>query len=291
MKSLKNILVGGAMAVCMCAAFSSCYDDKADIVFYLGNQLIDQAGTCTNVLSEVTIYTNGVRTHDIGIAYGKGSYQAVSSNADVVKVKISGDRLQLIGIGNYGSAVVTVTDEKGNQAKLNVVCGEGIRTYQCQSTDFFAMDKDNNLLTDLHQQVADAMAGYQPIKIDGTMTLIPDSISIAEHTEGKFTCYADANADACYGTYVEEKTESGITFTFILPEEQHVFQLGGSISQIIESNFASREHGIFPIYLLEDVTERFQSLNSGISLPEGAKVYFVVKTNSASYKLNLLYTE
>lgn len=279
------------MAVCMCAAFSSCYDDKADIVFYSGNQLIDQAGTCTNVLSEVTIYTNGVRTHDIGIAYGKGSYQAVSSNADVVKVKIIGDRLQLTGTGNYGSAVVTVTDEKGNQAKLNVMCGEGIRTYQCQSTDFFAMDKDNNLLTDLHQQVADAMTGYQPIKTGGNVIITPDSISTAEHTEGKFTCYADANADACNGTYVEEQTESGITFTFILPEEQHVFRFGGSISEVIASNFASRADVVIPLYLLEDVTDRFQSLNSGISLPDGAKVYFVVKTNSSSYILNMLCTE
>ena len=99
---------------------AACYDEKADIAFFSGEQLIDQIGTCTNFVSHVKLVLGKREEANIGIAYGKGFYQAVSSDIKVVKVSVKGDRLILTAGGSEGNAVVTVTDDKGNQAQLTV---------------------------------------------------------------------------------------------------------------------------------------------------------------------------
>ncbi len=101
---------------------AACYDEKADIAFFSGEQLIDQVGTCTNFVCHVNLVLGKREEANIGIAYGKGFYQAVSSDVKVVKVNVKDDRLLLTAGGSEGNAVVTVTDDKGNQAQLTVEC-------------------------------------------------------------------------------------------------------------------------------------------------------------------------
>ena len=82
-----KLLFLASLLMLLSVSLTACYDDKADIAFYSGDQLIDQVGTCTNFVSSVTIYTNSSsKTENLGIAYGKGGYQALSSDAEVVKV-------------------------------------------------------------------------------------------------------------------------------------------------------------------------------------------------------------
>lgn len=120
MKKIKIISAFILLCACLVGGLSACYDEKADIAFFSGEQLIDQIGTCTNFVSHVTLYLNGKKEKNVGIAYGKGFYQAVSSDVKVVKVGVKNDRLILTAGGSEGNAVVTVTDDKGNQAQLTV---------------------------------------------------------------------------------------------------------------------------------------------------------------------------
>ena len=68
-----KLLFLASFLMLLSVSLTACYDDKADIAFYSGDQLIDQVGTCTNFVSSVTIYTNSSsKTENLGIAYGKG---------------------------------------------------------------------------------------------------------------------------------------------------------------------------------------------------------------------------
>ena len=263
-------------AACMGVGFSACYDDKADIMFYSGEQLIDQIGTCTNLISHVTLYLNGSARSNVGIAYGKGGYQAVSSNVKVVTVDIQNDRLILTAGGEKGNAVVTVTDEKGNQAQLSVECGIGVYTYRCVQAEAVPVSGTMEVLTDLKPAVAEALADYAPIKKDGSWILVPDERG-AEQEQGNLQVYTEASAQMVKGTYVRniEEEEQPAFFTpyvyrFSYAGETHEFRVSAH-------GVAGRSLGIVPIYFMEDVTERFQTASSATELPEGAKVYYIVK--------------
>ena len=284
MKSLKSMLVAALFAVCFGVGLSACYDDSADIRFFSGEQLIDQVGTCTNFVSHITLYLNGNAGANVGIAYGKGGYQAVTSDVKVVKVGIEADRLILTAGGAKGSAVVTVTDEKGNQAQLTVECGTGVYTYKCIQAGAVPMTESKEVITDLQPVVTEALADYAPMAKGGQWVLIPDKIN-SETETGTLNVYADETAQPVEGTYtlgvVEEEQPAFFIpqkYNFSYADEEHEFRITPYAT-------GSRMTGIIPIYFMEDVTARFQTASPSTTLPEGAKVYFVAKVTSKGFAL------
>lgn len=279
MKKNKLLLVS-AFLMLLGVNVTSCYDDKADIAFYSGEQLIDQVGTCTNFVSEVTFYTNSsYLTRDIGIAYGKGGYQAVSSDAEVVKVAVKGERLNLTAGGKSGKATVTVTDEKGNQAILPVASGIGTREWGCIYTKIVPL-KGGEVQKDIEEAVGEAMKDYAPLVKDGKFVLVPTDMDRLEDG-GELQVYKDAQASAIEGSFEYSVVDVGerpvARFKFIYDGETHVFDVS---DLSVVSNSDSRSIGVIPYYLHEDITSRFKETNPDFTLPDDVKIYCLIKCYS-----------
>lgn len=277
MKKNKFLLLASLLML-LSVSLTACYDDKADIAFYSGDQLIDQVGTCTNFVSSVTIYTNSSSlTENLGIAYGKGGYQAVSSDAEVVKVAIEGDRLLLTAGGKSGKATVTLTDEKGNQALLPVTCGTGAKEIRCTKQTGVLPIKDGQLQSDIKESVAQAMQNYAPMTAGGKYVLIFKDMSILEKG-GELLVYKDAQASAVEGTFEYALVEEGNKatprprFTFTYDGETHVLEV--PVSGEVSTD--SRSVGIIPFTFQENITSQFKEQNPEYTLPDGVEVYYLI---------------
>ena len=65
-------MVGGCAALGSGSPLLACEDDQADIVFYSGSSLIEEVGTCTNAVSEVTLFMNGRETAEVALPMERG---------------------------------------------------------------------------------------------------------------------------------------------------------------------------------------------------------------------------
>lgn len=271
-----KLLFLASLLMLLSVSLTACYDDKADIAFYSGDQLIDQVGTCTNFVSSVTIYTNSSsQTENLGIAYGKGGYQALSSDAEVVKVAIEGDRLLLTAGGKSGKATVTLTDEKGNQALLPVTCGTGAKEIRCTKQTGVLPIKDGQVQSDIKESVAQAMQNYAPMTAGGKYVLIFKDMSDIEKG-GRLLVYKDAQASAVEGTFeyslVEEGNRLTPRFTFTYNGEIHVLEVPKSG----EVSTDSRSIAIIPFTFQENITSQFKEQNPEFTLPDGVEVCYLI---------------
>ena len=281
---MKKMFVPMLCVIGLAMGLPACYDDSADIRFYSGDQLIDQVGTCTNLISHVTLYLNGTSQTSVGIAYGKGGYQAVTSDVEVVKVGMEAGRLILTAGGKKGNAVVTVTDEKGNQASLTVESGTGAYAFVCLRTIISPMSANMEGLDNLKTVAEEALADYAPMHAKGRWVFVPEK-KTSEAEQGELQVYDSSSAQPVVGTYVRSVAEkplyegmSPFIHDFSYGGESHHYNLAGSY-------ITGRAERMFPFYFLEDVTERFHKAAPSVSLPEGAKIYYVVEFIRTSFVL------
>lgn len=275
-RSLLGVFLLSIVTFCV----SACQDD-AEIVLFSGSQIIDEPGTCGNVISAATLYLNGRPNGDIGIANGKGGYQARSSDETVVTATISNDRLLLSSNGKKGKAIITIKDKKDNSVSLPVTVSYGIVTLYCQDENF-AISVDNIYYKDdvLQKQVNEEMKRFFFMKKEGKCILQPDDITnfLDEGSGGSFIVYAPDGKESIKGEY-EVKWDNTLTgkeniaFIFSYNGERHTFFYNPKLGY----SPTARATGPTPFLLVEDMTSL---CSPTITLPENGKVLYVVYTSS-----------
>lgn len=272
--------LGGVLLLGVAVLFSACEDDQADIVFYSGSSLIEEVGTCTNAVSEVTLFMNGRETAEVGIAYGKGAYQAATSDVEIVRVEIVGDRLRLSCGEKEGRAVVMVSDEKGNQAGLWVYTGLG--SIECAATGKTAVKAilNGNVIADeaLQSMMAEALQGYRPMEEGGTLTFIPQNVEhwLLEGEEGTVKWTRNPmSGESVEGTYRfgyddQLMGEPMECFLVSCKGELHRLYLNPDLNR-------SRETGPVSQYWVEDITAACPE-DVLQQLPEQARVAYFMET-------------
>ena len=202
---LKNKYVSLCVALLFGATLSGCYDESADIVFFTGDTLMGEDMILGNRINTITLYTNGDATADVGIANGKGGYQAKTSDEAIVKVAMEGERLLLTRGDKEGTSQVTVTDDKGNQAVLEVKVGAGVYPLyftgreRCRAMQQGEAIANENLQSD----VEGAMVGYHLLAYGGYYALMPDKIGsfASEGDKGKLLVRYEKSSQTIEGTY------------------------------------------------------------------------------------------
>lgn len=147
-------LLGFFLLSLMTFCISACQDD-AEIILFSGSELIDETGTCTNTISSTVLYLNGWESENIGIANGKGSYSAQSSDETIVTATVNDNRLWLSSHGKKGKVTVTVSDKDGNYVTLPVTVSYGVLTFTCLDQPEFQVSRpsEDMLLLDAEEDL------------------------------------------------------------------------------------------------------------------------------------------
>lgn len=264
MKKAKTFIRTALMAAFILST-TGCSED-AELVFFSGEQLIDQIGTCTNVVSTVRLYLNGTEEQSLGIAYGKGSYSATSADYDIATADISNNRLKLKGL-KPGETQVTVTDKKGNSATLSVKVGMGCVSLQHLQMRLYLTQNDQ-LIDDksLKEQVGEAMKAQLSKDNYIAFVIVPRHVST----------WIEGGTSELYAYMLDEDAPSIGTCQAVQPSNERVvlaFQYGESLHHY-ECNPpflpAKEMAGGYQWNFVEDVTRQCPD---GL-LKEGMKVYY-----------------
>lgn len=257
---------------------ASCQDD-AKIILFSGSELNNESGTYTNTVSSTTLYLNGTPSTDIGIANGKGSYSAKSSDETVVTATVKDARLLLNTHDKVGTATVTVSDKEGNTVTLPVKVSYGIISFDCRN-ERISVTVNNTYWEDeeLQKQVRTELASYSFMNGQKYCTLQPENVNrvLKESSKGKFAIETGNWEVRRQGTYLVKLSdaltgnwESTIEFTYDDNNEKHIFFLNPKLN-----NSSVRDTGPTPFVWVEDITVT-QPVSS-VQLPEDSKVLNVV---------------
>lgn len=255
---------------------TSCEDDYHDVIFFSGDKPIFEIGTCTNQVSDVTLYISNKDGIVIGIDGGDGNYTFSVDNNSIVKVEDAdneaGYRRICIKPQMEGDTFITATDGSGNQAVLRVSVTEPRKQFivMSQTVEFV----NQQLLTEeATVHIVNELLSTMPVKKDGGFEIFPDMNGSYDHG-GELRVYGATDADAgtfLLGTYVlkkltwQEKEVSAYDFSF-----------GGKTHTYMIANKLINERSIGRTLLIfrEDVTSECGNLPAEVAVCRSQIVEF-----------------
>lgn len=270
MKTKKLIAFLFVLTLCL----ASCQDDT-EIILFSGSELNNESGTCTNAVSSTTLYLNGTPGADIGIANGKGSYSAKSSDETIVTATVTDARLLLNSHDKVGTATITVSDKEGNTVTLPVKVAYGIMSFDCRGERIsVAVDNTYWDKEELQEQVRTELASYSFLNGQKYCTLQPENVNtiLKENSKGTFFIESENWKVLRKGTYQVKVSDVltgtpgvAIEFTYDDNKEKHIFFFNPKLN-----NSSARDIGPTPFVWVEDIT--ITQPVSSVQLPENSKV-------------------
>lgn len=274
-------LLGFLFLLATVLSLTSC-QDNTEIILFSGSELNNETGTCTNTVSNATLYLNGSLSMDIGIANGKGGYSAQSSDETIVTAIVKNDRLLLNAHDKKGKTKVTISDKDGNSATLPVEVSYGVASLYGR-TEQISVIVDNVYWKDeeLQEAVREELRSYSFLKQGNEYILQPEDVNtyLKENSKGKFTLETGSEEGKREGIY-QIKIDDTLTgdfrytfeFTYNDNNEKHTFFLNPKLKSASVKSVAPA-----PILFVEDITD-IQPVTS-VQLPENSRVIYVFYSN------------
>lgn len=271
MKHFYSIIL---FAMCLLVGTSCKDDDDREIIFFNGDAPIYDAGGCANLVSSVSLYTNGSESSTVGIEGGDGEYTVANTDPTVAIAEIvpeSNNYLRLkLTRKKMGETLVTVKDGNGKSAMLQVMVGEFKYTWSVVQVGIAIK---GTVTTEKNAEIRAAFKDTYPVPVGGHYELYPDSQNNPLE-QGRLVVYLNDTAVApIVGRYqmkliaLEGKEVTGYSFTY--NNKEYVYSRFSSIPM-------GRSVGPQSMDLAEDVTVICKET---VSLPEGVVVYRMQHVN------------
>ncbi len=248
---MKTTFLSGILFFSLCAfSLTSCNDDKVSPI-----SLKDYEGT------ELSLYYPDAEAHSYELTGGEGTYEASSSDIQVVTAEIDTKGNLALKVVGIGDADVIVTDEAENQLVLKV-------TVQYPALDL-VVDKRSVTITG---ELTDDQE--KEIKTEALKTILVQEkggykfvFTNEARTEGVVHVYEEKFGDkAISGGFrivpatAEEETTGTYSQTFELTLDQGVRTLILETSAATRADIATKVSRV----LLEDVTADFKEAYAGV---------------------------
>lgn len=202
------------------------------------------------------IYPN-TDNHSISIIGGDGKYSASCNNVSVIEAEIVQEKMMiLLKPRSTGNAIVTITDESGNQYVLNVnVCYKEIN---------LIIDKQDvivvgNKLSEAQKAEIERKAILTlPVKVNGGFKLVYNNSE--ELNKGQVFIYNDNHGGEAAESVFEYKKiklevdgviQTHPSFVITIDGKKRVF--------VVNRYFASKSSMVVPMAFNEDITELFKT--------------------------------
>lgn len=255
---------------------TSCEDDYRSMVFFSGDKPIYQVGTCTNLISNITLRISSKEGAVVGIDGGDGNYTYLVDDDNIVKIEetdaAGGYRHICIKPQALGEVSIIARDGSGNQAILFVSVAEPKIRFKAMAKKIEFVNQQLLTEEEVNRIGSEQMSGF-PVNIGGGFEIHPDENGSYEN-QGNLQVYvADEAGTVLSGTYLRKDVtwqgKKQIAFDFTFEEKTHTY--------IVENKLVN-ERSIGQNYLLfrEDVTFACGAL------PDEVKVYRLLIVDARS---------
>lgn len=258
---------------------TGCEDDYRDMVLFEGVEPIYQIGTCTNLVSSLTLYLTDSEEVVLGIDGGDGEYSLSSDNTSVATVafteEVNGYRRIKVTPKAQGTANVLVTDHNGASTLLKVRVEDSYKLYlHVKQT---GNRHTGELSEDFWKQIQVELADALTMKQGGDYVLVPADRENPWRGGGELLVHSSALVEGFMtGTYEVLEIGGALAFRFCYNNEVHEFTLKDPID--------TRTSPQAPLYMHEEVTSFVSA-----ELPVGCRVYRVEAWNV--YSASILYND
>lgn len=246
---------------------TSCEDDYRSMVFFSGDKPIYQIGTCTNLISNITLHISSKEGAVVGIDGGDGNYTYLVDDDNIVKIEetdaAGGYRHICIKPQTLGEVSIIAKDGSGNQAILTVSVTEPKIRFRAMAKKMEFVNQQ--LLTEEEvNRIGNEQMSRFPVNVGGGFEIYPDENGSYENLGNLLVFVADDAGTLLSGTYLRKditwQGKKQVAFDFTFGEKTHTY---------IVENQPINEGSIGRNYLLfrEDVTSECGKL------PDGVKVY------------------
>lgn len=186
MKQIYSILLLVLSIFCSTSCETS--DEERDIIFFSGDTPIYETGTCTNLLSSLTLYTIRTEGARIGIDGGDGDYSLKSGNEEVATAVLSSDKKAVILTPKaLGNTTITVSDGNGKTAILPVKVVDYVLDRPVISQQVLV---SGNVTPERKAEIVAEEMKYFNVKIGGGYRFIPDKMT-SDLESGQVIIYAE----------------------------------------------------------------------------------------------------
>nr|WP_302829837.1 hypothetical protein [uncultured Bacteroides sp.] len=179
--------------VCLMLVGAGCQEDYRDMVIFEGVEPIYQIGTCSNLVSSVTLYITDTEEIVLGIDGGDGNYNLFNEHESVAAVTFDEDvngyrRIKVQPLA-AGQTVLRITDGSGTDTKLYITVKNRHEYKMKKMACEYAISDGAPM--DLLANVQKALAERPWLKDNGYYLLIPDEGASSFGEKGVLEIYSE----------------------------------------------------------------------------------------------------
>lgn len=256
---------------------TSCEDDYRDMVFFSGDKPIYQIGTCTNLVSNLTLHISSKAGYVIGLDGGDGNYTFSVDLDNIVKIEeadaTSGYHHICVKPQHLGEVSIIAKDGSGNQAILIVTVTEPKIQFKAMAKKIEFANQQLLTAEEVDRIGKEQMSSF-PVNVNGGFEIYPDENDSYEN-QGNLKVYGtDDDGTVLSGTYLRKnitwqgKEQVALDFTFGGKTHTYIVEIKPINERSLGRNF---------LLFREDVTSECGKL------PDEVKVYRLLIVEERSY--------